>query len=88
MEEVKKPKYKVVMLQPTEELPEVIKEDGIKVGDSVIVRRGATTYEGRRIPNFVYRRLHQVSEVDGNKVVITYNGIVAAVVKLSDLTRA
>ena len=61
---------------------------GIKVGDDVVVKRNAKTYDGRRLASFVYRRVHQVKEIKGDRVVITYKGAVTAAVRLSDLTRA
>lgn len=61
---------------------------GIKVGDDVIVKRNAKTYDGRRLASFVYRRVHQVKEIKGDRVVITFKGAVTAAVRLSDLTRA
>lgn len=61
---------------------------GIKVGDDVIVKRNTKTYDGRRLASFVYRRVHQVKEIKGDRVVITFKGAVTAAVRLSDLTRA
>lgn len=61
---------------------------GIKVGDDVVVKRNAKTYDGRRLASFVYRRVHQVKEIKGDRVVITFKGAVTAAVRLSDLTRA
>lgn len=61
---------------------------GIHTGDNVIVKRNAKTYDGRRLANFVFRRVHQVKEIKGDRVVITYHGAVTAAVRLSDLTKA
>ena len=58
----------------------------IKVGSTVKVKEGAKTYTGGKIATFVYKRNHKVKEIKGDRVVITYLGIVVAAVKLSDLT--
>lgn len=58
----------------------------IKVGSIVRVNPGATDYNGGGLANFVYTREHVVKEINGDRVVITFNGTVVAAVKLSDLT--
>lgn len=58
----------------------------IKVGSTVKVKSGAKTYTGGKLASFVYSRKHKVKEIKGDRVVITYLGIVVAAVKLSDLT--
>lgn len=58
----------------------------IKVGSTVKVKKGAKTYDGKSLASFVYTRNHKVSEMSGDRVVITYNGAVVAAVKKSDLT--
>ena len=58
----------------------------IKVGSTVKVKSGAKTYTGGKLASFVYNRNHKVKEIKGDRVVITYLGIVVAAVKLSDLT--
>ena len=58
----------------------------IKVGSTVKVKQGAKTYTGGKLASFVYNRKHKVKEIKGDRVVITYLGIVIAAVKLSDLT--
>ena len=58
----------------------------IKVGSTVKVNSGAKTYTGGKLATFVYSRNHKVKEIKGDRVVITYLGIVVAAVKLSDLT--
>ena len=55
------------------------------VGDTVKLRKGAKTYDGISLASFVYNRNHTVQEIKGNRVVITYGGVVVAAVKLSDL---
>lgn len=57
----------------------------IKVGSTVKVKKGAKTYTGGGLADFVYSRKHKVSELKGDRAVITYNGAVVAAVKKSDL---
>lgn len=59
----------------------------IHTGDNVMVKRNSKTYDGRRLANFVYRRVHQVKEIKGDRVVITYHGATTAAVRLNDLTK-
>lgn len=58
----------------------------IKAGSTVKLKSGAKTYGGGNLASFVYTREHVVKEIEGNRAVITYGGIVVAAVKLSDLT--
>lgn len=58
----------------------------IKVGSTVRVKNGAKTYTGGGLAKFVYSRNHIVKEMKGDRVVITYGGVVVAAVKLSDLS--
>ena len=62
------------------------KEPTIKKGDTVKVKLGAKTYDGKSLASFVYKRKHKVKEVNGNRVVITYAGIVVAAVHKDKLT--
>lgn len=55
-------------------------------GSTVRVNQGAKTYDGGGLASFVYTRDHIVSEVSGDRCVITYNGVVVAAVRKSDLT--
>ena len=55
-------------------------------GSVVRVKQGAKTYDGGGLASFVYTRDHIVSEVSGDRCVITYNGVVVAAVRKSDLT--
>ena len=55
-------------------------------GSVVRVKSGAKTYEGGGLASYVYSRDHVVSEVSGDRCVITYGGVVVAAVKKSDLT--
>lgn len=72
-----------VLPEPTPE-PETPKVT-IKKGDTVKLKSGAKQYNGKGLASFVYKRKHKVKEVSGNRVVITYGGIVVAAVKAEDL---
>ena len=58
----------------------------IKVGSTVRLKKGAKTFNGGNLASFVYERNHQVKEINVDRVVITYNGIVVTAVRKSDLT--
>ena len=60
-------------------------DPSIKVGSVVKLKQGAKTYDGIKLASFVYNRTHDVKEIKGDRVVITYGGVVVAAVKLSDL---
>lgn len=60
----------------------------VKVGDKVVLKSGAKTYTGGNLASFVYKRTHIVKEIKNDRAVITYNGVVVAAVKVSDLTLA
>lgn len=57
----------------------------ISVGSTVKVKKGAKTYEGTKLATFIYDRVHDVKTISGDRVVITYNGIVVAAVRKDDL---
>ena len=59
----------------------------IHVGDTVKVRDGAKDYNGTQLASFVYSRNHKVLEVNGDRVVITYGGIVVAAIHKSNLIK-
>lgn len=63
-------------------------EPALKVGSSVKVRQGAKTYTGQDLASFVYDRAHKVSSIKDDRAVITYNGVIVAAVKTSDLIQA
>lgn len=65
-------------------VPEVKKE--IKVGSTVKLKKGAKTFQGGNLASFVYERNHKVKEINVDRVVITYDGVVVAAVRKSDLT--
>ena len=58
----------------------------IQVGSTVRLNKGAKTYSGGSLASFVYERNHQVSQLQGDRAVITYEGTVVAAVHVSDLT--
>ena len=58
----------------------------VKVGSKVRVKEGAKTFTGGDLASFVYKRDHIVKEINGDRVVITYNGSVVAAVRKADLT--
>lgn len=57
----------------------------IKVGSTVRVKQGATDYNGGSLASFVYSREHVVKEINGDRVVITYNGVIVAAVHKDNL---
>lgn len=78
--------------EPTPEpepMPEPIPErPAFAVGDSVKVKPGAKTYTGGNLATFVYNRVHKIAELSGDRAVITYNGAVAAAMRITDLMEA
>lgn len=58
----------------------------IAVGSMVMVKDKAPTYTGGRLADFVYKRPHVVKSIVGNRVVITYSGVVVAAVHKDNLT--
>lgn len=57
----------------------------IKIGSTVRLKKGAKTFNGGNLASFVYERDHQVKEINVDRVVITYNKVVIAAVRKSDL---
>lgn len=57
----------------------------IAVGDTVRLVENARDYSGRFLADFVYHRNHVVTELDGDRAVISYGGVVVAAVKVSNL---
>ena len=60
----------------------------IEKGSTVRLNKGAKTYDGKSLASFVYNRNHKVKEIKGDRVVITYLGVVVAAVSIKDLTLA
>lgn len=63
----------------------VTETEQIKVGSTVKVKQGAKTYTGGSLASFVYDRNHKVKEISGDRVVITFNGVVVAAVHKDNL---
>lgn len=57
----------------------------IKVGSKVKIRDGAKTYKGTSLADYVYNRIYKVTQIKGNRVVVTYNGTVVAAMNKKDL---
>lgn len=62
-------------------------ESGIKVGDKVYVKKNAPDWNGNYFANFVYNRVHVIKSLEGNRAVITYNGIVVGAVHVDNLIK-
>jgi hypothetical protein len=58
----------------------------MSVGSLVRLKKGARDYNGGKLADFVYERNHRVKSISGDRVVITYNNVVIAAVKKTDLT--
>jgi hypothetical protein len=58
----------------------------IKVGSIVKIKKGAKTYDGKSLANFVYGRQHKVKELSGNRAVVTYLGVVVCAIDVKNLT--
>ena len=63
-------------------------EDGLRVGDTVKLRRGAPDYNGGSLASFVYDRTHTLTQINGDRAVISYKGTVIAAVRKDDLEKA
>ena len=66
----------------------VLTEVKIGVGSNVKLKKGAKTYAGKSLASFVFNRVHKVSELKGDRAVITYSGVVVAAVNVNDLELA
>lgn len=54
-------------------------------GDRVTVKRGALTYEGIKLANYVYDNIYTVIQVRQGRVVIGINGVATAAMRAEDL---
>jgi hypothetical protein len=63
--------------------PEPVKQ--MKVGSIVRVKSGAKTYSGGGMADFIYERNHTVNSISGDRVVITFNGVIVAAVHKDNL---
>ena len=57
----------------------------IKKGCVIRIKPGAKAYDGCSLADFVYTREYIVKEVNNDRAVITFEGIVVAAMKISDL---
>lgn len=57
----------------------------IKVGSKVKVKKGAKSYEGKKVASFIYNKVYTVDELKGTRAVLDTKGICTAF-KTSDLT--
>lgn len=60
-------------------------DNNIKVGDTVKVKAGAKSYEGKGLATFVYTQKYVVIELVRDRAVIGQNGNVTAAVNINDL---
>ena len=72
-------------MSETQTKPPVPAKEIVK-GSVVRLKQGAKTYDGGNLASFVYERDQVVSEISGDRCVITYGGVVVAAVRKSDLT--
>lgn len=56
-------------------------------GDNVRVKRGAKYYDGKTANPIIYDRVHKVHSINGDRVVISYTGIIVGAVHKKDLTK-
>lgn len=73
--------------QPPEPAPAPPVVGQIAVGSVVRLNNGAKFYNGSKPYAFVFDRNHVVSELNGDRAVITYGGVVVGAVRVSDLTK-
>ena len=57
----------------------------IEVGATVQVKRGAKYYDGKTPNPIIYDRVHKVHSLKGDRVVITYTGVIIGAVHKDDL---
>ena len=57
----------------------------IEEGDVVQIVDGARDYDGRELASFVYERNYTVKQLDDDRAVLTYGGVIVAAVKVSNL---
>lgn len=72
---------------PTPTPPANNANNALRVGDTVRIRQGARWLDGVRplIPTFVTNRANRVKSITGNRVVVTYGGIVVGAVNRADI---
>ena len=75
----------IVASEKTAETEPVKASKEIKAGSVVMVKGNAPDYTGKELASFVYERKHMVKEINGDRAVIVYNGIVVAAVHVDNL---
>lgn len=71
---------------PKVEAPKADPVKEIKVGSNVKMKSGTKTYTGGGIASWAMNRTYQVKQISGDRVVLTYGGVVFAAVNKKDLT--
>lgn len=56
----------------------------VTIGSAVRLKKGAKTYSGGSLASFVYERNHQVTQLSGDRAVISYKGTVVAAVTFTN----
>lgn len=64
---------------------EPVTANAITTGSVVMVKGNAPDYNGKSLASFVYERKHMVKQIDGDRAVIVYNGIVVAAIHRDNL---
>jgi GH25 family lysozyme M1 (1,4-beta-N-acetylmuramidase) len=68
--------YSAVQKRVEETAPKKEAPKAITKGSIVRVKKGAKTYNGKSLASFVYDRNHVVAELNGDRAVITFGGVV------------
>lgn len=61
------------------------KNDSIKVGDLVRVKKGARSYKGVILASFVFNNVYEVIELNGDRAVIGKGGVVTTDINIANL---
>ena len=61
------------------------KNDSIKVGDLVRVKKGARSYKGVILASFVFNNVYEVMELNGDRAVIGKGGVVTTDINVANL---
>ena len=61
------------------------KNDSIKVGDLVRVKKGARSYKGVILASFVFNNVYEVIELNGDRAVIGKGGVVTTDINVANL---
>lgn len=85
LEKVKKAGFSGFVTKNSGKVISAETKNEIKVGSTVKIKKGAKDYNGDSLASFVYDRNNTVKQIDGNRVVVTYNGAVVAAVHKDNL---